>query len=298
MPSRYLRDGILTSRAVDALSFGAEVLYRRLMSVVDDYGRYWAETPAVAAACFPLRSALPDPEDPACKTVTPAEIRGWLAELERELIVIYEVDGRKYLEIKKFDQRVQGKSKFPPCSTVNHRDSPLRARADDDDDEDDIRGRVSTTTTRAREAGPVPVSPPAPAGELPSSSSSLANWPKTVRAVRDRWEFADEEILRRIVDCALKAAATANREVTDGDVAAAVRLGWRDSHRGPAALLRAVPGALRAYWARGRDSPQAGDARHAGEDLVVTRADGSVDWEATEAAMARGHPAEARAHGD
>jgi hypothetical protein len=39
MPSRLLREGILDSEAVNALSFAAEVFYRRLMSVVDDFGR-------------------------------------------------------------------------------------------------------------------------------------------------------------------------------------------------------------------------------------------------------------------
>jgi hypothetical protein len=39
MPNRELREGILTSERINALTFPAEVFYRRLMSVVDDFGR-------------------------------------------------------------------------------------------------------------------------------------------------------------------------------------------------------------------------------------------------------------------
>ena len=51
MPNRILREGILSSERVDALSEGAEILYRRLMSVVDDYGRYFAHPTLIRSAC-------------------------------------------------------------------------------------------------------------------------------------------------------------------------------------------------------------------------------------------------------
>ena len=55
MPSRILREGILTSERVDKLSDQAELFYRRLMSVVDDFGRYYARPELLRAACYPLR---------------------------------------------------------------------------------------------------------------------------------------------------------------------------------------------------------------------------------------------------
>ncbi len=42
MPTRILREGILTSETVNRLSLGAELFYRKFMPVVDDYGRYHA----------------------------------------------------------------------------------------------------------------------------------------------------------------------------------------------------------------------------------------------------------------
>lgn len=53
MPNRILRDGILGSRAVNSLSDSGEIFYRRLMSVVDDYGRFEADPELLRARCFP-----------------------------------------------------------------------------------------------------------------------------------------------------------------------------------------------------------------------------------------------------
>ena len=53
MPTRILRDGIIDSRAVNALSEPGEILYRRLMSIVDDYGRFEADPELIRARCFP-----------------------------------------------------------------------------------------------------------------------------------------------------------------------------------------------------------------------------------------------------
>lgn len=104
MPSRMLRDGILTSDRVNALSLGAEVLYRRLMSVVDDYGRFDGRTAIVRAACYPLR----------IDAVSEAEIDGWIAECaDVRLLARYEVDGRQYLALADFKQRIRGASKWP-----------------------------------------------------------------------------------------------------------------------------------------------------------------------------------------
>ena len=54
MPNRIVREGILTSERVELLSWAEEVFYRRLMSVVDDFGRYYARPELLRAACYPL----------------------------------------------------------------------------------------------------------------------------------------------------------------------------------------------------------------------------------------------------
>lgn len=104
MPSRILREGILTSDRVNALSPPAEVFYRRLMSVVDDYGRFDGRPGLLRVSCFPLR----------VDTVREADISRWIAEcVKAGVIALYAVDGKAYLEMQDFKQQVRAKSKYP-----------------------------------------------------------------------------------------------------------------------------------------------------------------------------------------
>lgn len=122
MPTRIIRDGILTSERVDMLSWQEEVFYRRLQSVVDDHGRFYANPKLILAACFPLRVGK----------VSDSDIGKWLtACVTAALVRVYPAsDGKRYVEILDFGQRIQSKSKFPepcgdsPCSTVENREPP------------------------------------------------------------------------------------------------------------------------------------------------------------------------------
>jgi hypothetical protein len=84
VPSRLLREGIIDSTAVNALSFPAEVFYRRLMSVVDDYGRFDGRPAVLRSRLYPLK----------VETVREADILRWIAECEKaELLSLYAVTG-------------------------------------------------------------------------------------------------------------------------------------------------------------------------------------------------------------
>lgn len=84
MPSRLLREGILDSEAVNELSFPAEVFYRRLMSVVDDFGRFDGRPSVLRSRLYPLR----------VESVREADISRWIAECEKAgLLVLYAVNG-------------------------------------------------------------------------------------------------------------------------------------------------------------------------------------------------------------
>lgn len=109
MPSRVIREGINASDRVDRLSELAELFYRRLMLVVDDYGRADARIAVLWPACFPLRI---DPDHP--RYVAPKSIREWLAEcVAAKLVIIYEVAGKSYLELLDFKQQRRTGSKWP-----------------------------------------------------------------------------------------------------------------------------------------------------------------------------------------
>lgn len=83
MPSRLLREGILSSDRVDQLDPGAEVFYRRLMSKVDDHGLYDARLSILRSSLYPLR----------VDRVREADISRWIAACEKAgLIVLYAHD--------------------------------------------------------------------------------------------------------------------------------------------------------------------------------------------------------------
>lgn len=101
-----LREGILTSEPVNSVSWPAEVFYRRAMSIVDDFGRYYAKPELLRAACYPLQ----------LDKVGNPDIAKWLAETRKAgLVRTYTVEGKDYLEIVNFKQQVRAKhgSKYP-----------------------------------------------------------------------------------------------------------------------------------------------------------------------------------------
>lgn len=121
MPDRIVRASILTSDSVSRLSWGAEVFYRRLFNVADDYGRFDARPSILRAALYPLQ----------IDKVTEANVLKWLDECTTAGVVsVYSVSEGQYLEVLKFNQRIQGKAKYPSpsegliTSTVIHGDSP------------------------------------------------------------------------------------------------------------------------------------------------------------------------------
>src|SRR6266568_2606387 len=121
MPTRIIREGILTSEKVNALSERAELFYRRLLSVVADSGRNYAHPITLRGACYPLK-----PE-----TAGEAEVSQFLNEcVQAGLIEIY--GQGKFLTILNFGQQRRAKSKFPAPEHCQSRavatDAPARAR--------------------------------------------------------------------------------------------------------------------------------------------------------------------------
>jgi len=133
LPNRILREGIITSERVNSLTWAGEVFYRRLISIVDDYGRYYAKPELLRAACYPLQ----------VDKVGNQDIVKWLAESQKAgLVRAYTLDEKEYLEVLDFRQQVRAKhSKFP--SPDNHMLSTCVADAhlDGVEDEDDIGGK-------------------------------------------------------------------------------------------------------------------------------------------------------------
>lgn len=109
MPNRILREGILTSERVAKLVAHEEVFYRRLMSVVDDYGRFYGMPALILAACYPL----------ALKRVSEEDVQQMTSAcVAADLLTLYRLGGKDYIELRDFKQQVRAKaSRFPdPCA--------------------------------------------------------------------------------------------------------------------------------------------------------------------------------------
>lgn len=92
MPVRLLRDGILTSLEIDKLSTDAELFYRRLMSVVDDFGRFHGHPAIIKAACYPLR----------VDKISNDDVSAWLDEcIAVGVVNFYPNDGKPVVELIK-----------------------------------------------------------------------------------------------------------------------------------------------------------------------------------------------------
>lgn len=105
MPTRYLKPGIRDSATIDALSPLAETLFYRLLVTVDDFGRSDARPAMVKAAAFPIKESV---DAGIC-----ADLLDELADAG--LIDLYSVDGKPYMQMRKWDNAPRAKdSKFPP----------------------------------------------------------------------------------------------------------------------------------------------------------------------------------------
>lgn len=102
MANRILRDWTC-SETINELSESAEIFFTRLIMKADDFGRFYGSPKILKAQLYPLR-------EHSFKS-----IEKWRDEcVNSGVIIIYKSDGKDYLEIKDFNQRLRlMKSKFP-----------------------------------------------------------------------------------------------------------------------------------------------------------------------------------------
>ena len=110
MPTRMLREGILESRAVSSLSDDGQIFYYRLISIVDDYGRYEADLEILRVKCFPL---LLD-RWPLSRVGAALSDARSAPSRDGHLITVYSSNGREYLQINNFNQRLRAKTSRCP----------------------------------------------------------------------------------------------------------------------------------------------------------------------------------------
>jgi len=103
MPNREIRERLRFSKKVARLSDSEFRLFVLLMTCADDFGRYDADPMLIKSMCYPYDRH------------SPAKVGKCLAGLaEKEMIQLYEVDGKSYLFILQWKTRIRAtKSKFP-----------------------------------------------------------------------------------------------------------------------------------------------------------------------------------------
>lgn len=107
MAKRLLKDWTASSK-IDAISVEAEVFFTRLIMKADDYGSYHANPKLLRSALFPLRE------------VTLQQIGAWVFEcIEVGLIFSYEADGKEFIRINEFGQRLRSKTNVFPHPADN-----------------------------------------------------------------------------------------------------------------------------------------------------------------------------------
>lgn len=113
MPNRYVRESAIESERVNALSWQGEVFFRRLINRVDDFGRFTASIQLLRASLFPLQ----------LERVSEKDVQRLLNESEENgLLATYEVEGKRYLSLAKWEQGRAKASKYPqPPANIHER---------------------------------------------------------------------------------------------------------------------------------------------------------------------------------
>ena len=105
MPNRYVRESAIESESVNALSWQAEVFWRRILNRADDFGRLTANTALLRASIFPLQ----------LNRVSEADVQRLLSECEfAGLLFIYSSSGKQFIILNKWEKGRAKESKYPP----------------------------------------------------------------------------------------------------------------------------------------------------------------------------------------
>ena len=105
MPNRIIKESICTSENIDMLTPFQETVFVRLMVNCDDFGRFDGRPKVISSMLFPLRDISTDDIIEALNAMQAAD-----------LVILYTVDGRPFVQMKTWEKHQQTratKSKYP-----------------------------------------------------------------------------------------------------------------------------------------------------------------------------------------
>ena len=133
MPSRILKDSILTDKAFNSLTLAEESIYHRLLVSADDYGIFYADPILLLRLLYPRKTDIPE-----------ETIRESLDHLEEAgFIRRYTADGEDYLKILPWEkhQRLRnGRHKFP-CPEGFEEEEPPETAAEAEKETESEEGK-------------------------------------------------------------------------------------------------------------------------------------------------------------
>ena len=105
MPSRILKDSILTDKAFNSLTLAEESIYHRLLVSADDYGIFYADPILLLRLLYPRKTDIP--EETLRESLDHLEETGFIRR--------YTVDGEDYLcrSFLSWARRTPGRSILP-----------------------------------------------------------------------------------------------------------------------------------------------------------------------------------------
>lgn len=127
MPQRFLKPGITTSKKWDSCSWVAQSFYIRLLTLVDDFGRYEADAALLRSMAFPLR------ED-----IRTSQVQKLMHELQANQLADFytNLDGKVYIQLTNWTETPRSnRSRYPALDTTCKRlfddeNTPLQLPSD------------------------------------------------------------------------------------------------------------------------------------------------------------------------
>lgn len=113
MPQRQLRPAIRQSKRWNRQPYIGQTLYVRLLTLVDDYGRYDADAELIRSECFPYGD--PDGQPIPVETIDKALI----ILASADMLTLYMHEGHRYLQLKRWHERVRSESRWPEPTSAN-----------------------------------------------------------------------------------------------------------------------------------------------------------------------------------
>lgn len=112
MPNRIIKESICTSDSIDKLSAFQETMFYRMIVNCDDYGRMDARPKVLASKLFPLKDIRLAQIEDALRALTSAE-----------LVTLYKVGGKPFLQMLTWDKHQQIRAKKPKYPGAETSDS-------------------------------------------------------------------------------------------------------------------------------------------------------------------------------